>query len=89
MDKIEERLQDVVKIKELCTGMETKFENFQKEINQIREANIKNEQDIDILHKENVELRAKIREMDQYSRNANLVIRGSLEENKEITKEPN
>ncbi len=28
VDKIEERLQDVVKIKELCTGMETKLENF-------------------------------------------------------------
>lgn len=76
--RIEERSQDVEKIKELCTGLERKLESFGNEVKVLREANEKNEHEIDNLHREKMELRSRVRELDQYSKKANVIVQGIL-----------
>lgn len=84
IDKIEERMEDVGKMKDVCTGMETKMENFGKEVNQIRqrEERAKHRNAV----QRNAELRAKMREMDQYSSKPNQVIHGIPQDNNEVAR---
>lgn len=74
--KIEERTQDMAKIKDLCSGLENKLENLGKEIKMVKERSQKNEQDINSILDDIAYERNMRRQLELYGRKPNIIVRG-------------